>query len=94
MKNTIKLALLAAAVGVTALATAAPSDAHWMRYHRDSVRIYNDYGYGAGYGGYGAYAYAAPGYYGPYSWSASSRNERDCMRSPGSQAYVPCTNHQ
>jgi hypothetical protein len=95
MRNTIKVAL-AATAGVAALAVATPSEAHWSRHHHrgQHVRIidgygsYGAYGYGGGYvGGYGAYAYE-PG----YSWSASDRNERNCMRSPASIHYVPCLN--
>ena len=89
MKNMIKLTLLAAAIGTAAVATATPSDAQWGPYHhRHHVRVYD---------GYSAYAYAPDGAYAyapRYSWSAGDRNERDCMRSPGSIHYVPCINHQ
>ena len=77
-----KLALVAAA-GVLAVSAAAPASAHWKRHHhRHHAWVHH------GYVGHGPYAYAPR----HRVWSGSTRNERRCQLSPGSQAYEPCLN--
>jgi hypothetical protein len=81
MRTLTRTALLAAVAGIVSLAAAMPSDAHWSRYHhyyRHHVWVHH---------GYGSYAYAPRRFY-----NAGNQNERDCMRSPASQRYVPCLN--
>jgi hypothetical protein len=77
MTNIRKFALLAAVAGLLSIPAAGPANAHGY-YHRHHVRVHH---------GYGAYAYAPRRH-----WSASSRNERNCMRSPSSLRYEPCLN--
>ena len=77
MKPIVKLVLLAAVAGVLSVPAATPSYAHSIR-HQRHVRVHH---------GYGAYAYARHRH-----WSAGNRNERNCLRSPGSQRFEPCIN--
>lgn len=79
MKTFTRAALLAVIAGVLSMA-ATPSDARWGRHHYYRPHVWMHHGYGS-------YAYAPRRY-----WNGSNRNERDCMRSPGSQRFVPCMN--
>jgi hypothetical protein len=79
MTKFCKFALLAAVAGVLSVPAATPSYAHWTHHHyRHHVGVHH---------GYGAYAYVPRRH-----WSANSRNERNCMRSPSSLRYKPCFN--
>ena len=78
MQTFVKAAMIAAASAVLAASAAAPAAAHWRHHHRHHVWVHH---------GYGTYAYASR-----RGWSASTRNERDCMRSPASLRYRPCMN--
>lgn len=81
MRTFARIALLAAATGVLSISAAVPGQAHSSRYYyRHHVMHHHGHGYG--------YAYAPR----RYRESASTRNERNCMRSPGSLRYEPCLN--
>jgi hypothetical protein len=82
MRGITKIALLAAVAGALTVPVAAPASAHWtqwQRHHRHHHFVYR---------GHGAYAFA------PRHWSASGRNERDCLRSPASLRFKPCMNKE
>jgi len=81
MKTFARIALLAAIAGAFSISAAEPGQAHSSRYYyRHHVTHHHGYGYG--------YAYAPR----RHRESASTRNERNCMRSPGSLRYEPCLN--